>query len=50
MVKEDINVNNKQLACNPKGEPTTEESLRFDRALEALGESEHHTKDDVFAK
>ena len=43
-------VNNQQLACIPQGEHITEESLRFDRALEALGESTHHTKDDVFAK
>ena len=43
-------VNNQQLACNPQGEHITEESLQFDRALEALGESTHHTKYDVFAK
>ena len=50
MVRGGTTINNQQLACTPKGEPTTEESLRFDRALEALGEPEHHTKDDVFAK
>ena len=43
-------VNNQQLACTPQGEHITEETLLFDRALEALGESTHHTKDDVFAK
>ena len=50
LVRGGTTVNNQQLACNPQGEPTTEEPLWFDRALEALGESEHHTKDDVFAK
>ena len=50
LVKGGIHFNNRLLACTPKGEPTTEESLRFDRDLEALDESEHHTKDDVFAK
>ena len=43
-------VNNQQLACAPQGEHITEESLRFDRALEALGESTHPIKDKVFAK
>ena len=43
-------INNQQLACNPQGEHTTEDLLRFDRALEAQGESTHPTKDEVFAK
>ena len=32
------------------GENSTEDSLRFDRALQALGESNHPTKDEVFAR
>ena len=43
-------VNNQQLACTQQGEQITEESLRFDRALESLGESMHPTKDKVLAK
>ena len=43
-------VNNQQLACTPQEEHITEESLRFDRALDALGESTHTTKNKVFAK
>ena len=43
-------INNQQLACTPQGGNITEESLRFERAMEALGESTYHTKDEVFAK
>ena len=43
-------INNQQLAGTPQGEHSTEESLRLDRALEALGESTHPTNDEVFAK
>ena len=50
LLKGGTTVNNQQLVCSPQGEPTREESLLFDKALEALGESEHHTKCDVFAK
>ena len=50
LAKGGTTVNNQQLACTSQGEPITEESLRFDRALEALGESTHPTKDEVFAK
>ena len=32
------------------GDHSTEDSLRFDRALQALGESTHPTKDKVFAR
>ena len=42
-------INNRQLAGTSQGERSTEESLRFDRALEALGESTH-PKDEVFAR
>ena len=43
-------INNQQLASTPKGEHSTEDSLRFDRALEALSESTHPTKEKVFAR
>ena len=43
-------IKNKQLDGTPQGEHITEDSLRFDRALEALGESTHPTKDEVFAR
>ena len=43
-------INNKQLAGTPQGEHRTEDSLRFDRSLEALGESTHPTKDKVFSR
>ena len=43
-------VNNQQLGCTPQGEHITEESLRFDKALEALDESTYPTKEKVFAK
>ena len=32
------------------GDHSTKDSLRFDRALQALGESTHSTKDEVFAR
>ena len=32
------------------GDHSTEDSLQFDRALQALGESTHPIKDEVFAK
>ena len=53
LVKGDPSVNNQQLDSTPQVEPTTEESLRFARALEALGKqiSGHTvTNDDMFAK
>ena len=46
-------VDNQKLDCNPQAEPTTEESLRFARAIEALGKhiSAHTvTNDNMFAK
>ena len=46
-------VSYQQLDCTPQAEPTTEESLRFARAQEALGKHiSGHTipKDDTFAK
>ena len=48
MTRQDIN--NQQLAVTPQGEHITEDSLQFDKALEALGESLHPTKDEVFAR
>ena len=42
-------INNQQLAGTSQGEHSKEDSLRFDRALEALGESTH-PKDEVFAR
>ena len=43
-------INNQQLAETPQGEHSTEDSLRFDMDLEALGESTHPTKDKVFSR
>ena len=43
-------INNQQLAVTRQAEHSTEDSLRFDRALEALGESTNPTKDEVFAR
>ena len=43
-------IKNRQLAGTPQREHSTEDSLRFDRALEALRESTHPTKDKVFAR
>ena len=42
-------INNKQIAGTTQGEHSTEDSLQFNRALEAPGESTHPTKDEVFA-
>ena len=53
LVKGRTTISNQQLDCTPQAESTTEESLRFARALEALGKhiSGHTvTKDNVFAK
>ena len=41
-------INNQQLADTPQIEHSTEDSLQFDRDMEALGESTHPTKDKVF--
>ena len=37
LTKGGTTVSNQQLDCTPQEEPTTEEPLRFARALEALG-------------
>ena len=52
LVKGSTTVNNQQLEYTPQAEPTTEESIWLDRAMEALGKqiSGHHTKNDMFAK
>ena len=42
-------IKNQQLAGTSQGEHSTEDLLRFDRDLEALGES-MHPKDKVFAR
>ena len=42
-------INNQKLAGTPQEEHSTEDFLRFDRALEAPGESTHPSKDEVFA-